>query len=256
MSKNLFESIELMLKRFYNLKERAISKISIDSFYDAGPEILVNFINADAMDAKSIWPIYKGAIRFMADLKEWIVTSKYGCPEEKLNDIKFLSFKEFSKDYWPCMSEPVNIFQEYILKILDSDNIDNAFHNMLESSEDWLTLYIEDEERAEDDQIEEIHIPPARFIITAKSKTKLSVDNSSPYDIDILVGGTDGFTWLSVIRGSILSSYQKGDRIRRCTAPDCRRFFIVDKRNPGHIYHTVRCQNRHYKQKRNKKGSD
>jgi len=259
MKKNLFESIESIIKRFYDLNINVICKLSIESFYNAGPDLWVNFLNADAMNEKSIWLIYKEAARFINDFKEWIVYSKYDCPAGYFSDVNILSFQEFLKTYWLQISDSVETFQAYIVKILDSYNFNEAFHIMLENSEDYLTLYVKDpfeEDQDKKAQGEAINIPEPRFTIIASKRIKLWGDCAGSYEneMDILMqGGSDANLWLSVILGSMLSSLVEGKIIRRCAASDCRRYFIPSLRSHNQLFHSQTCHSRYYMRERRKK---
>jgi len=91
-------------------------------------------------------------------------------------------------------------------------------------------------------------LPPYPRKITAVG------DGSGKYKLEI-PEAQNPFFWLSIIGEGLILHRIKYDeiKIRKCEAPDCRKYFLPDPRGHGQKYHDVSCQNRHYMQKRRKK---
>lgn len=201
--------------------------VDIKGVYDLAPMVWLDFLNADPDDGLSMWPVYKRFARSMEDLRDWLASAG-GRDMEALEKVKLHSRELFLKIY-SIRKDDAKMLHGRMGDIINEDISDLVKDIMQDRLGEDLGKFV---------------MPHLFFNIRIAS-------DGDPFSLrfDIPQATHPNF-WLSVMLSSLVFSVSEGTSVHRCAAPDCNQYFVPTLRGRGQLYHSQRCQNRHYMRKR------
>lgn len=228
MRKYSWEQIQGIYRSLTKLELPAVgASVSVGKvYYDLVPRLWLDFLNGNPEDSDSMWVIYKEFARAMEDLRDWLVQEGHEYDHE-MDDMNILSKGDFREKYPSELQNDARKLHSKMRSIVDEEKAD-------------IELSMADYISSED-------IPPSWFTVIVTDLMASDAKGKPVYKTELRTPGVGlSSFWLSVILGSMVSSYKSGSPGRRCADPKCGKYFIPSSRSHGQLYHSGRCQNRHY----------
>jgi len=235
--------------------ERGINEFSALIVYEFAPSMWLDFLNADPMDGESMWLVYQSLTRIIGGIKRWIRKQGQSCSED-IENMRILTKAEFLKQYPLDHQEDAQKLHAGMKEVIDKGmgDVMAATMRYIDREKRPTKATVEKRARAERILTGGALIPPLSFTVIP---ALVQVDGRSSEQLQLYTpAARHPRFWLSIIYEGTIMAYDLANHeitVRRCEAPDCRKYFVPAYRSHGQRYHSKACQNRDYMRKRRNK---
>ena len=248
--KDLKKWQQRMINRVLGGMHDRISELSALVIDFHAPTIWLDFLNADTQDSESMWPVYREFTRFIQTLKE-----QHECSME-ITEMKLLSKDQFLERYPVELQGDAEKLHAGMKEIIDEDKahlIGSMVRYIGEEPPRRTRKQKEERSRAEDILKRGADIPPVSFTMGLQPIDEYDEEYTYIANLHTPSAGHRNF-WLSIIMDGMVTlscNHERGEiMVRRCAAPDCRKYFVPTSRSHGQKYHSTTCRSRHNMQMR------
>ena len=254
--------MEIEMRRYFTKAQAEMIEDILDQMHDRiqelsaiiiqgyAPTLWLDFLNADPQDPESMWPVYRGYVKFVQLLR-----TQNDCSKD-IKEAKLLTKAEFLERYPVELQADAEKLHRGMKEVIDEGKT-HVIASIIRYIGEDAPVPIK-KPAGDPDQIREIltkgaYIPPESFTIGLEWPDQ---DNQEyGYLVSLHTPGINQPNfWLSIIyTGMTTQSYNpEKDAIivRRCEAPDCRKYFLPAPHGRGQRYHSKSCRSRHNMQKR------
>jgi len=194
-----------------------MAKLTQELTQDKAVKALMDFLYADLENPEAAWKVYEHFIEFHEGLK----TLKLS---DRLRNFKLMEHDEFCK-FWDSgiwMGPQAKIMQTVLLNALDTESRKTLYEADIELHS-WISRLT--------------------FIVEIKGFPIKPIDADNELRIEC-PAASSGAYWLSFLMSGLIPAYKRG--LRRCEAPDCKRFFVPTSRGLSQKYCNISCRKRTY----------
>lgn len=217
------------------------------------PTLWLDFLNADPENSEEMWGVYYEFVRFIETVKDRNYCSK------NIMDMKLMSRMKFLETYPAKLQDNAQKLHGGIKQVIDEGRGDVVEYLIRDPATELEKSTPEQEEKA--DKAEEmitggVILPPVSFTVSFRLPEEDNLPRGTS-DVTLYTPSAQHPDfWLAIIySGAITLSYRDGEIIvRRCAAPDCRKYFRPAPHTYRQKYHSPTCSSRHRMQERRLRG--